>query len=451
MFSDQTRGTGSFTLSPIHLTVFLSGETRLEPPSSLSSGHGGHDSDAEKGFARKENIVDTDTGYRCCTKQVAMRLKRRVEMYQWVEHKKKEEKETHYTYSMEWRESDVSSSQFQESYSHINPPRSPYLQSTSLAHSFPVVVGAYMLANKQIDLMQHYYSCPIPSSSLEASRRHSNGHVEQDFSFSSASVEPEAEAGGSGGAAGGYQSGWGRRQTQTDFLVFNGDLRQPHPGTVRVSYEALVEGGEVSVLGVQQQQQRQLQLPPFRPFLPSDAQAREPWFLTYIFKALSGDCSCTRQPSSYTSANYELDPRDRQGGDSGGGAGAVCCLPCKVCCCCCYALSSCASVFSKAVVGDSVFLLEERCTTVGSLFNNERIQLSGRLLLMRLGGCFLLSLSIYLIFNPIAVILSFIPYLSGLLSKAFWVASLLLGFTAGALIIASSWVLYRPLYFGGEI
>lgn len=427
----------------------------MEPPSSTSATTGGGlesgGGDMEKGLGRKENIVDSDTGYRCCTKQVAMRLRRKVEMYQWVEHQKKEEKETRYTYSLEWRESDTSSGQFQESYSHSNPPRSPPLHSTSLAHPFPVKVGAYVLASKQMDMMRRYYSCPIPSSSLESSRRYSDGHVEQaSSSFSSAKPEPE------GGGGAGYQQastvsgGWGRGQT--DFLVFNGGLQQPRPGTVRISYEALVEGGEVSLMGVQQQQQqRQMSLPPFRPFLPSDAHAREPWFLTCIFKALSGDCSCTPQPSSYASANYELDPRDsNSSGGSGGGAGSVCCLPCKVCCCCCYALSSCASVFSQAVVGDSVLLLEECRTTLGSLFNNERIQLGRRLLLMRLGGCLLLSIAIYLIFNPIAVILSFIPYLSGLLSKAFWVVALLLGFTSGALIIALSWVLYRPLYFGGE-
>jgi hypothetical protein len=89
-------------------------------------------------------------------------------------------------------------------------------------------------------------------------------------------------------------------------------------------------------------------------------------------------------------------------------------------------------------------------TTVGSLFRDERSQLGWRILFTRLGGCLLLSLGFYLIFNPIAVVLSFIPYVSGLLSKLFWVVALLLGFTCGAFIIAVSWIFYRPLYFGGK-
>jgi hypothetical protein len=98
----------------------------------------------------------------------------------------------------------------------------------------------------------------------------------------------------------------------------------------------------------------------------------------------------------------------------------------------------------------TIKVAKERGTTLGSLFLSERRKLSHRLLLLRLLGCLLLSLAIYLIFNPIAVVLSFVPYLSGLLSKLFWVAALLLGFVGGELVIALAWVLHRPAYFGGE-
>ena len=410
--------------------VFVSGEVHLESASEGVTEWGSK-------VGGMGNILDSDTGYRCSTRRVAIRLKRRVEMYQWVEHEKKEEKQTTYSYSLEWREHDVSSGGFREVSGHRNPPRSPALQSRTLAHPSPAMVGAYVLSEQQIDMMNNYYACPIPTSSLEGGRASNGQHVERDSCYFSVHTEPQD----------GYQQSSSSRDI--DYLVYNGSVRNPTPGTVRVSYQALVEGGEISTVAVQQQLQSQSRgrgAPPFRPFLQSDAQAMEPWFLTAIFRVMSGDCSCQR--SAHSGANYELDPRD--GGRGDGGGSSMCCLPCKVCCCCCSVLSSCADFLSKAIVGDSVLLLQERMTTVGSLFRDERSQLGWRILFTRLGGCLLLSLGFYLIFNPIAVVLSFIPYVSGLLSKLFWVVALLLGFTCGAFIIAVSWIFYRPLYFGGK-
>ena len=412
--------------------VFVSGEVRLRDPSEHSD-HSGGEVLAQKGRGDVSNVLDPATGYRCSTRNLAIRLRRRVEMFQWVEHTEEREKETKYTYSLEWREKDVASSHFQESYTHHNPSRSPALYSTSIDHPSPSMIGAYTLAKEQIDMMHNYYTCPIPANSLERDNSHApQYHLEQGVVSGFAKPEP---ASSSSFQQQDTSSWWGKHNT--DFLVYNGSLMHPQPGTVRISYEALTECGEVSLVAVQMQ--RSLQR--FRPFSAADAQAMEPWFVGYIYNVLSGDCSCRRR-------SLHFDPDSRY--SSRTNSGSVCCLPCKICCCCCYTLSSCATMFSQAIVGDSVFLVEERRTTLGDLFNSERNKLGMRLLLMRIGGCLLLSLSIYLIFNPIAVILSFIPYLSGLLSKAFWIVSLLIGFILGALLIALSWVLYRPLYFGGN-
>lgn len=432
------------TVNPLNENkpVFISGKTYLENPTTPDTSdttESLEDKDVNKGGYRvgMSNILDEDTGYRCSTRQLAIRLRRRAEMYQWVEHQKKEEKQTTYYYRLEWQEFDVSSGSFQEAAGHYNPPRSPNITSRSISHPSPVKVGAYTLAEQQIDQMYNYYSCPIPTSNLEHGHASSGQHVEKGSGSLWTKPEP----------ADGYQQ-QPAPSHQIDYLVYNGNLTSPQPGTIRVSYEALVEGGDVSVVGVQQQLQHERtgQTPPFRPFLASDAQTLEPWFLTMIFRVASGDCSCNHR-ANRRGANYQLDPQD-SGSRYEESSGSFCCLPCKVCCCCCSILSGIAGVFSQAVVGDSVLLVEEKHTTVGTVFNDERRKLGMRLMLMRLGGCLLLSIGIYLIFNPIAVILSFIPYISGLLSNLFWVAALLLGFTLGTLIISLSWVLYRPLYFG---
>jgi hypothetical protein len=352
--------------------VFLRGETYLEKSDASAAATAlatdGKETSTDTGTGGLVNILDTDTGYRCCppaplpSPQLALRLRRRVEMYQWVEHKQeKQEKGTVYSYTLEWRQSDVSSAHFQKRHGHHNPPRSPALSSTLLLHSAEVMVGAYRLAPAQLDLMQRYIRCPIPPSSLQHHSSLPPPRVEQESDW------------GSGPA----QGQEGQEQGQTDFLVFGGSLQHPQPGTVRVSYEALLEGGEVSLVGVQcqlQHHQHQDQEeeeeegrgraglpPPFRAFLPRDAQALQPWFLTALMQALDGDCSCSYSaPPSYSSAgtsadeNYELDSRDVQ--SSGVCCGSVCFLPCQLCCCCCAALSACANVFSREVAGEAVHL-----------------------------------------------------------------------------------------------
>jgi hypothetical protein len=69
---------------------------------------------------------------------------------------------------------------------------------------------------------------------------------------------------------------------------------------------------------------------------------------------------------------------------------------------------------------------------------------------MRLLGCLMLSIGLYLIFNPIAVILSFIPYLSGMISNFFFIVAMILGFLLGILLISTAWVLYHPEYMAGS-
>ena len=328
-------------------------------------------------------------------------------MFQWVEHEKREEKESKYTYSKEWCEYDVDSDDFKDSYHHRNPSRYPPLYSETIKHQSQAMVGAYILAERQIDKMRRYRICPIPSESLEQGPL-SGFHVEQASIHTSAIDDSDSS----------YQQqcqcsmvSWASQKT-VDFLVYNGYLRHPEVGTIRISYEALVEGDDVSLVGVQQQ----LFHPdvPFRPFLQSDANAMEPWVVSYLTRHC-GACS-----------------------------------GCGCCCACCVALSSCADLCAKAIVGNDVLLVEERLTTLNAMFTNERANLGWRAIAVRILGCLLLSMGFYLVFDPIATVLSFIPYVSGLLHSFFWVVALLLGFTTGGFIIAAAWVLYRPLYLAGH-
>jgi hypothetical protein len=206
-----------------------------------------------------------------------------------------------------------------------------------------------------------------------------------------------------------------------DFLVYGGgSLQAPTVGTLRVGFEAVPAGGEVSVLGVQSGST-------LRAFSLGDARAAQPACLG----ALSSLLACSGGEDGGEVPDYN-------DGDGGGGGGGMCCLCCDM-----------AAGMAGAVVGKEVLLLEERHTTPVQMFRDENAKFGKRLNIMRLAGCLGISLGVYLVFNPVAVLLSFIPYLSGLISNLFFLLALIVGFVVGATEISVAWAFHRPEYLLG--
>ena len=85
------------------------------------------------------------------------------------------------------------------------------------------------------------------------------------------------------------------------------------------------------------------------------------------------------------------------------------------------------------------------------MFTDERKKFSKRLWFLRCMTTLALVISIYLMLNPVAVVLSFIPYLSGLLSTMFWVVSVILGVVIALLVTALAWVVYHPEILGSVL
>jgi Transmembrane protein 43 len=94
-------------------------------------------------------------------KENAVKLARKVEMYQWVESQStssekklggSEETTTTYDYSKEWRDELLDSSRFQSSGGHQNPASMPYEERTEVASS--VALGAFSLSGSQIDQLR---------------------------------------------------------------------------------------------------------------------------------------------------------------------------------------------------------------------------------------------------------------------------------------------------------
>jgi len=88
----------------------------------------------------------------------AVKLIRKVEMYQWKEHEKSETRKKFgggtetvktYTYTKEWAAEPIDSSRFQKTEGHENPGAFPFESATVIAD--PVKAGAFTMSKEQLD------------------------------------------------------------------------------------------------------------------------------------------------------------------------------------------------------------------------------------------------------------------------------------------------------------
>ena len=98
-----------------------------------------------------ETLTDADFG----VSLKAIKLKREVEMYQWVEKSttksSSNSKKTKYTYSKQWRTGLVKSSKFEDPKGHTNPETMPYQAQESAAKN--VTLGGFTLSTSQIEYL----------------------------------------------------------------------------------------------------------------------------------------------------------------------------------------------------------------------------------------------------------------------------------------------------------
>lgn len=102
-----------------------------------------------------------------------VKLRRNVEMYQWVENRRTETKhksdgtkykETYYEYSRNWKSDVVNSDRFREG-GHENPGYMPFPDFQSIAD--PVWLGAYHLPNTMVDMLNWYQDLPVSQLSVK--------------------------------------------------------------------------------------------------------------------------------------------------------------------------------------------------------------------------------------------------------------------------------------------
>ena len=104
----------------------------------------------------------------------ALKLERRVEMYQWTEHKESKQKKntggstetvTTYTYKKEWSSRLVSSSGFEERAGHENPSSMPFEGKTVAAD--PIVIGDWILGPRFVGKLTRDQPLKVGAAELE--------------------------------------------------------------------------------------------------------------------------------------------------------------------------------------------------------------------------------------------------------------------------------------------
>lgn len=99
----------------------------------------------------------------------AVKLRRTVEMYQWVEHEDKREvnegertrEETTYSYNLEWRQEVIRSNSFYSTVGHENPTSMPAGTETQVARA--PKVGAFLLSQGLINQINDFKELPQSS------------------------------------------------------------------------------------------------------------------------------------------------------------------------------------------------------------------------------------------------------------------------------------------------
>jgi hypothetical protein len=113
----------------------------------------------------EQPVADTELG----VETQAVKLLRKVEMYQWVEEEKSETKKklgggeetvTTYTYDKQWAADRVDSSEFKHGEGHENP-EAPYASQTFVAD--PVKVGAHKLSAEQLGQLNSEVAFALPA------------------------------------------------------------------------------------------------------------------------------------------------------------------------------------------------------------------------------------------------------------------------------------------------
>ena len=317
---------------------------------------------------------------------IGIKLRRRVEMYQWVEHEESESKsrvggsretKTTYTYETKWSEGYEDSSQFAQPEGHSNPQ--PAFDAAQFVAT-NVHVGAYQLSKSIISSLNKYESIALGSQNLAALPDELRERVRIDgdaFYFRAGAgsadqtaTEPNDGAGNSSGNSlsekfGGGAAAAGRNGATSEQVV---------------EQEETPAAGQVATTGSPQVGDLRIRFQIVRPQKIS------------VVSQIAGN---TFQPYQARAGKLEL--------------------------------------------------VEMGQVSADQMFQHAKDANATMTWLLRLVGFVVCGIGFSLILGPVAVLGDVIPFIGGLARGAIFLVSMLLALVISSLTIAISWIAVRPL------
>jgi len=318
-----------------------------------------------------------------------IRVMRKVEVYQWVEHEEQDAHSTDYVYRTTWLEADVPSAEFKMR-GHDNPTSRVVDLHSTLVDRPSLCIGAFGLGKEAVAKADWWADAHVhPTASLTPALAAANARV----------VQMET-------AMGIYvPSG---RQPVDQFAI----------GDMRITFQTVeLPASEATAVGVQSGSA-------LRPYTNADAA-----------KTLG------RQATPRDNEEIgEEDARSLQAMIQGGDAN------------CCKIFGAVSTLFAKVllmvmrhVVGTEVLLLSPLSKGSTRMFLSENLRVERALSGFRVLGAVLFVLSFYLILHPIAALFSFIPFLGKLISSLFLVAAIIVGLACAVTTTTVAWLFVKPL------
>ena len=323
----------------------------------------------------------------------ALKLMRKVEMYQYKEVKSSSKKRdafgggettvTTYNYTKIWDDKVIDSGAFgDKEYAGKNPK---FLIQNEYFHTKTGHIGEFQIANHQLEMLKSYTSLPLQENSK-------NG-FSLDFLEKVKSISTLEKV-----------------TVEGDYIyIHTGNDKENAIGDLRISFQYVPEE-TLSVICCQDD----------KSFQPYD-------YKNESKKQVDESTAFIQKPDM----NLNFDDEDREN----------CCVKCCPCCICCIC---CAGVESLCKTTTTIDWLYEKQLTMEDIFDIKEKENRLTTWCLRIGGFLMMVFGISLFFSPVYEILEILPLLSSLGKLVVFIFALLVSIPICSIIIMVAWMFYRP-------
>jgi hypothetical protein len=333
----------------------------------------------------------------------ALRLERKAEMYQWKESTKTEKKKklgggeetiTTYTYSKEWDDSLIKSSEFKEPKGHTNPAAMPV--SSEGWRASPVTLGAFTLNTSQVDEVGGEEKLAVNESMLKKSDA-AEGAKEEAKPAEEAKPEEETKP------------------------------AEPAPKSKKLSKKEKQKLGKKAM--AKQEKQAKKGSKPAPSFATAAVNNPAPPSANTPPKVVDGGLYLGRSPQTPEVGDVRVSFTKVPPADISIIAQQV------------------GQTFQpyKTEAGDALQLMQAGTQNAAAMFKTAQENNATLTWILRLVFFVMMAIGVYSIFKPLAVVADVVPFFGSMIAMGLGVVAIAIAAPVTLLTIAFAWIYYRPV------